>query len=99
MAQAGGKKAPQKQAQKKKSSPPQQRKKAKACKAGEERGSPAPMALAPSDPLLKIARRNLNPETEIKRIFGSEAYTLRVRAENAAGHPHNRIINYPRGMG
>ncbi|KAF4657743.1 hypothetical protein FOZ61_006072 [Perkinsus olseni] len=99
MAQAGGKKAQQKQPQKKKSSPPQQRKKAKASKAGEERGSPSPMAPAASDPLLKIARRNLNPETEIKRIFGSEAYTLRVRAENAAGHPHNRIINYPRGMG
>ncbi|KAF4749127.1 hypothetical protein FOZ62_021552 [Perkinsus olseni] len=67
MAQAGGKKAQQKQLQKKKTSPPQQRKKAKASKAGEERGSPASTAPAASDPLLKIARRNLNPETEIKR--------------------------------
>ncbi|EER03983.1 hypothetical protein Pmar_PMAR024851 [Perkinsus marinus ATCC 50983] len=92
-------KTPQKHTQKKKSTPPQQRgKSSKASKADEKKNSPASTTAASSEPLLRIARGNLNPQTEIKRIFGSEAYNLGVRAENTATHSHNRIMN-PRGMG
>ncbi|KAF4662981.1 hypothetical protein FOL47_005974 [Perkinsus chesapeaki] len=87
----------QQQEKKKKSPPPPQKKKNKKAEKKNVPSSPS----SSSDPLLRISKGNLNPETEIKRIFGSEAYSLRVRAENSSTQQHsqNRIMNRPRGMG